>query len=1113
MPVEGTPHGRGAAFAGFALGALVAVATIALPPTPWNVVATLVSITLFLTGAAFALTHHPEQRWWPTLRRRVPAVFMLVVTAAALLALLAGWPAYALVKGGSLLAVLGLSAAIALAGVAFSRAWPAAGLPLIDAPRCAGMPSLARRSLREARALVDADPSANRSLLGALALLGLLGGGLWIGLGAEYLVWPARLALTLGWALLVGPFLAFVLLALVEPARLAAVQTVIPELPKQPPRDPEAAAIATLGSPVERAYAAARAGRIDEALAALDAGADPHGLPAPGERDQRSLPVLAAVLGDARLLRRLIAGGIDLNRPHAGLTPLLAATRDSLHGRPDAVMTLLANGADPRHADADGRTPLHFAALSGEPDVAALLLDAGAPLEALNRDGYSPLGVACAAGNWRLARFLLERKARPEPAGGQSALLAAAGGEDDSAGVELLLRHKAKVDARGRLGRTALMNAALAGNVGIVEVLLAAGADVDAQDEHGVSALHEAARAGANGVIARLGARRPDARLLDGSGRSALVVACQSASADRETLRALLSLGADRGQSGADGRTPLQYALAAGRWPLVAELDPGYPLPATLVDQLPAAAPVEDARPWPDALREALASNRTSELDALLRGMPDGGEQVLSELVGGEALPAAMMQRLVARLSAFPAESDRLLWDAIGAARIDVASALLDRGASPAGRGGLARFLAACQQGGRHDAAHQQLAQRLLDAGADAFANDADGASPLLQAVRLDWPHVVDALLQRGADPAACDRRGVTGLHLAANQHDVGMVRRLLRHGAPPLRRCAAGTTPLGIALAGRETTLASWLDWQPWTLPRRPLRDADVVDAAACGDAGAVDRLLQLGLPCDTRDAQGATALLRACGGGHLAVVDLLLGAGADAEIAAHSGATCLSAAVSTRNAAVVRHLLDAGAPVDQSLPGGVTPLMVAAALGWPDIVKLLLDSGADIGRVDEQGNAVLHALAQFGFGSGDRERAVALWHSLLAAGAAPDARNALGLTPLLLLLGARAEAGSRCDEEALAAQMEILLTRQLDLDCRDPRGYGPLHLAALHGQLRAVRRLLVAGASRDARDQLNRRPHDIAVMRGFVDIAAELEGRVATPSPSLARFLREPR
>src|SRR5690606_3430805 len=201
----------------------------------------------------------------------------------------------------------------------------------------------------------------------------------------------------------------------------------------------------------------------------------------------------------------LIARGIELNNADAGITPLLAATRDSWHGRPDAVMTLLANGADPRATDAEGNTPLHFAARSSDPGVAALLRDAAAELDVLNHDGLSPLGVACAAGNWRLARFLLERGARPEPADGQPALLAAASGEDDDpAGVLLLLKLKARVDARNGDGRRALHEAARAGHAGIVDALLAAGASPAIADVHGASPLHEAARGGHLDVLDRL---------------------------------------------------------------------------------------------------------------------------------------------------------------------------------------------------------------------------------------------------------------------------------------------------------------------------------------------------------------------------------------------------------------------------------------------------------------------------------------------------------------------------------------------------------------------------------------------------------------------------------
>src|SRR3546814_15962995 len=86
----------------------------------------------------------------------------------------------------------------------------------------------------------------------------------------------------------------------------------------------------------------------------------------------------------------------------AGLSALLAATRDSWQGRPDAVSMLLANGADPSVVDGEGNTPLHHAARSSDPGVVAALLDAGATLDVLNHEGLSPLAMACAVANWRV---------------------------------------------------------------------------------------------------------------------------------------------------------------------------------------------------------------------------------------------------------------------------------------------------------------------------------------------------------------------------------------------------------------------------------------------------------------------------------------------------------------------------------------------------------------------------------------------------------------------------------------------------------------------------------------------------------------------------------------
>ena len=436
---------------------------------------------------------------------------------------------------------------------------------------------------------------------------------------------------------------------------------------------------------------------------------------------------------------------------------------------------------------------------------------------------------------------------------------------------------------------------------------------------------------------------------------------------------------------------------------------------------------------------------------------------------------------------------------------------LLDRGTSPSGLGGLSRYLAVCLKNEYVTRSYENFALQLLERGADAFGHQAKHEAPLLQSIHLGWPRLTESLLQQGANPNQRDARGFSALHLAAHLGRENSIKQLLMFGADITARTVDGQSALGIALAAGQHDLSAWLEWRGWQPPGRKLLAFDLPSAAMAGDAQAVTRLIELGLPINALDAQACTALLRAAGGGHEIIVRYLLINGADHRIAARTGATALSAAISMRHAHVVDVLLRNGADAEQSLPGGVTPLMLASALGLPDIISHLLSRGAEINARDAQGFSALHCAAIHGFSSRDKQRVLALFDMLLYADIEFDSATPTGQTPVHFLLGARAEAGASCDEEVLMAAMERLLSEGVDLDTQDQRGMSALHLAAMHGLSRIVNRLLREGASRNVRDSLGRTPHELALVRGFVDVAAEFE-TLRNTQPSMARFLRDP-
>jgi len=1111
----------------------IAVAIAAATTHPLVLIPLLAANALTMAAVCHAIGFDPEPRFGRTVLRRGAAHLVMFSIYVAVVFLLVAWPMLKLSQAPSLSGALLLAAALVIALSLLWRLWPAFGLVFVwdDAypPQSDGSwiftatarsIAFGRHLSREERFFTHFLPAAFSLLVLAFLALALTGlyGVLPPELRTAAMVLYGLVLLPLGCLVIANRTLRALLCERHRP-RLSAGGGITPHATAaRTPAPPLSEAERTAGSPEQAAalLAAIRDGDVERALSLVENGADPNTAPAPADRDQRSALLLAALLPDIRLLRALISRGADVNRAQGGLTALLAATRDSLSGRAEAVMTLISNGADPTTADADGNTPLHGAVLSEEPIVAAMLLDAGADLNALNRAGLSPLATACRAANWSLARFLLERGAKTQLPDAEPALVAAAGiADDDPAGVRLLLKHRASVNATDARGRSALMVAATEGHEEIARALRAAGAEVDMADRNGSTALMEAARAGAVGIVQLLAQAEADAALRDQHGRDALTLACQSPRAHADTVRALLGLGADPKVAGTDGRSALDHAAAAGRWDLVALLDPDTPLPASLgADNLAAGEDtpghlldalrfghwavvssfVQRVREWPETeLARLYQQLDTPGLGAARRWLLEHGLSAEARVAGEDgAVGPRLFDALLERL---PASAEAV-------------EDLLLAGATPAGAGLLGVALSHLDG----DAQALGLPLAMLERGADPFGPDARQRTPLHLAAASGHLAMVEALLGRGCDPNARDAHGRTPLFaaLAGGAQALPIVKALIAYGADPEASDAHGETPLGLAMEHAE--LKHWLDWGHWPLPRRVLQATDLPAAAAAGAVQAVERLLELGMPVDSRDAQGASALLHACGAGHRAVAARLLEAGADTSLNAQNGMTALGAAVAARREPLVALLLERGAAVDQRLPGESTALMVAAAVGYPELVEQLLEAGADLQAVDSRGRSALHAAAQFGFESQDSLRARRLFDALLKRGADANLADLEGKTPLLMLLGAQLRPGSDCDATHIGALLPVLLDAGARHEHADQRGVTALHACAMHALLPAARVLLARGADRNAADGFGRTAADVARHLGYVDIAHELAARGTTVIPSVRQTLRQP-
>ena len=228
---------------------------------------------------------------------------------------------------------------------------------------------------------------------------------------------------------------------------------------------------------------------------------------------------------------------------------------------------------------ADGSTPLLWAAYQGDAARVAELLRAGADLTLGNRYGATPLSEAARRGDTAVLRLLLKAGANPEapnPEGQTALMVVARTGNLDAA--TLLLAHGAKIDAREHWGgQTALIWAAAQNQAQMVRFLIAKGADVNARatvrdwqrrvtaegrpkdmNHGGFSPLLYAAREGHIECIRELLKGKADINFVDPDGTTALVLALMNGHWD--AAKRLIESGADVNLWDFYGQSPLYIA-------------------------------------------------------------------------------------------------------------------------------------------------------------------------------------------------------------------------------------------------------------------------------------------------------------------------------------------------------------------------------------------------------------------------------------------------------------------------------------------------------------------------------------------------------------------------
>jgi len=746
-------------------------------------------------------------------------------------------------------------------------------------------------------------------------------------------------------------------------------------------------------------HLAAEHGSVDIIRILLDAGADCHARAVPGGHTALQLAAKRGRLAVVKLLME--SSGADCIPPGGKDAVLSLAAAD---GQFLVVRHLLRQqNSDTEETDQRGLTPLALAARGGHAAVVRLLLSAERALvERGDNNGWTPLHHAAAQGHTLVADILLENGARINAVTTRNPHPIYSGSAKAIQNTPVFTRAAARPSnkwprERGRSGPdfcTALHLAASGHAATLARLLREKDVAVDARDENGFTALHVAALAGGPDEVALLLDHGADANAANADGDTPLHSAAWNGWCGN--IRVLMARGADATRANADGRTPLHLSILSDSPDAVSLLFPHegdrerrtllgntFLHYAVVVDSVPIAEMLVQWGAVPDT---GDRRGRTPLADAVF----DGKLEMATFLVEHGA-------------SVHQGDSKGRMPLHLACRNPEIVQMLLDKGADPMVRSRLRHTPLHFACAGRAVAA----ASLLLRAGADVNAQDEEGGTPLMAAVkgvsdgedeepgeescavllRLLFEYRCDASLfdrdgrsalhfaalsgQAGVIALLCDQHstdingatrqdGFTPLHFAAARGSLSAVKALREHGADIAAEDRRGATALHLAMKPGRLDVVNYLLSVPGINPNH--RDeklcTPLIIAAALGQVALVDRLAALGA-VDVPDILGFTPFLVAVARGDEIMVRLLLQHPARPNIRAATidGRTALTLAAKGGFLSVAAALLetrgdDMRAILEQrwDVLGGLTALQTALEMHNVDIATELVRHGASI-------------------------------------------------------------------------------------------------------------------------------------------------------------------